>query len=77
MDDEVQLAIAWVLQRARELAPECDTAEEFLDAFGSACERCGEQVPNGRTLAGRELVCDPCLVEPVADCDLSPVPQEA
>ena len=63
MDDEVQLAIAWVLQRARELAPECDTAEEFLAAFGSACERCGEQVPNGRTLAGRKLVCDPCLVE--------------
>jgi hypothetical protein len=72
MDDEVQLAIAWVLQRARELAPECDTAEEFLDAFGSACQRCGEQVPNGRRLAGRELVCDGCLAERAADCNLSP-----
>lgn len=57
----MQLAIAWVLQRARELAPECANAEEFLVAFGSACERCGKQEPDGRTLADRELVCDECL----------------
>jgi hypothetical protein len=63
MDDEdgVQLAIAWVLQRARELAPECDTAEEFLAAFGSDCERCGKQDPGGRTLADSQLVCDECF----------------
>jgi hypothetical protein len=72
MDDEVQLAIAWVLQRARELAPECDTAEEFLDAFGSTCQRCGKGAPNGRTLAGSELVCDSCLAKRAADCNLSP-----
>jgi hypothetical protein len=64
MDDEVQLAIAWVLQRARELAPECYTAEEFLTAFGTACQRCGGPEPNGRTLAGRQLVCDRCLETP-------------
>jgi hypothetical protein len=63
MDDEVQLAIAWVLQRARELAPECDTAEEFLAAFGTprACEGCGKLGLEHRVSAGRNVACDECL----------------
>jgi len=60
VDEEIQVAIAWVLQRARELSPECDTAEEFLMAFGTGCDRCGKHEPQGRTLVGHALLCDDC-----------------
>jgi hypothetical protein len=64
VDEEVQLAIAWVLQRARELAPECDNAEEFLAAFGApkACDQCGRLTLEYSTSTERQLVCDGCRV---------------
>jgi hypothetical protein len=65
MDDELQAAIAWVQQRARELAAECETAEEFLEAFGapSECVRCGRLGLPVKPASRGSHVCDECLAE--------------
>ena len=75
MDDETQAAIAWVQQRARELAPECDTAEEFLAAFGtpSACARCGKLGLADKAAGDPSWVCDECVTGAPTGSDRGPI----